>query len=173
MTDRAAWVTRRPSRGDQAFVRIYRWWSGHQIWLLRLAILLMLALSALKLGIEFRRLILEVDPTDAVDLKTRYEELHQWFSGVPIYRVGFVAYPPATYVILWPLLGWLPLEASRWLWALTTVGALAWFAYLIVRESGATTRTERLFVALMLLSMGATGTAIGTGQLTVHSLVAL
>jgi hypothetical protein len=45
--------------------------------------------------------------------------------------------------------------------------------YLIVRESTADTPLERIFVALMLLSMNATGVTIGNGQLIVHLLPVL
>jgi hypothetical protein len=78
--------------------------------------------------------------------------------------------PPATYAILWPLLGWLELTPARWLWVSTTLAALGWLIYLIVQESGADTPLERIFVALMPLSMYATGATIGNGQLSVHLL---
>jgi hypothetical protein len=75
--------------------------------------------------------------------------------------------------MLWPLLGWLELTPARWLWAATTVAALAWLVYVIARESGMETLLERMFVALLPLSMYATGAAIGNGQLIVHLLPAL
>jgi hypothetical protein len=55
----------------------------------------------------------------------------------------------------------------------TTVAGLAWLVYLIVQESGADTRLECLFVALLALSMNATGVTIGNGQLIVHILPVL
>jgi hypothetical protein len=73
-------------------------------------------------------------------------------------------------VLLWPLLGWLDFTPARWLWAVTSVATLGWLVYLIVRESGADTRLEYLFVALLALSMNATGVTIGNGQLIVHIL---
>ena len=51
--------------------------------------------------------------------------------------------------------------------------ALVWLVRIVVRESGAATRLERAFVALIPLSMYATGATIGNGQLTVHILPAL
>ncbi|MCS6927690.1 MAG: hypothetical protein NZ578_17505 [Candidatus Binatia bacterium] len=51
--------------------------------------------------------------------------------------------------------------------------ALGWCAALIVRESGATTGLERIFVALLPFSMYATSATIGNGQLIVHLLPAL
>jgi hypothetical protein len=50
------------------------------------------------------------------------------------------------------------------------VMALVWMALLILRESSADTLLERTFVVLMLLSMNATGSTIGNGQLMVHML---
>ena len=79
-------------------------------------------------------------------------------------------YPPATYVLLWPLLGWLKIDPARWLWGLTTIIALAALIVLLVRESGAEGPLERTFVALIPCSIYATGAAIGNGQLIVHIL---
>jgi hypothetical protein len=59
------------------------------------------------------------------------------------------------------------------MWAVTTIAALGWLVCLVVRESGANTRLERVFVALMPFSMYATGAAIGNGQLIIHLLPAL
>ena len=60
-------------------------------------------------------------------------------------------------------MGWLCFEAA----------ALSWLVYLIVRESKAITLLERAFVALIPLSMYATGATIGNGQLIIHLLPAL
>jgi hypothetical protein len=64
--------------------------------------------------------------------------VHNWFAGRRIYgELGSAVYPPATYVLLWPLVGWLDVGAARLLWGLTTVIALGAIIYLLVRESGA------------------------------------
>jgi hypothetical protein len=131
----------------------------------------MILLALLKLGDEFRRLLWQSDPVGAIDLKQRHVEVHRWFAGRPVYReLKNALYPPASYVILWPLLGWIAVTPARWLWAFTTVVALWWLVRLTVQESGADTTLERVFVALMPLSMNATGVTIGNGQLTVHLL---
>jgi hypothetical protein len=141
---------------------------------LRLACVAMALLAALKLGDEFRRLLWESGHTGAVDLKLRHQEVHDWFAGQPPYQVRPTAvYPPATYVLVWPFLGWLDLAPARWLWAVTSVAALGWLVYLTVRESCADTRLQSAFVALMALSMNATGVAIGNGQLALHILPSL
>jgi hypothetical protein len=130
------------------------------------------------LGYEFYRLLWQpsqiglwqVHP-GAIDLKQRYEEVHYWFAGKSVYgQLKTATYPPASYAIVWPLLGWLTLTQALWLWAGTTVATLGWLVHLIVRESGAKTPLERVFVALIPLSMYATGATIGNGQLIVHLL---
>ena len=147
------------------------WWTRHGITILRLACVVMALLAVLKLGDEFRRLLLEQGHNGAVDLKLRHEAVHDWFAGQSLYQVRPTAvYPPASYVLLWPFLGWLDLTPARWLWAVTSVAALGWLVYLIVQESGADTRLECLFVALLALSMNATGVTIGNGQLILHIL---
>ncbi len=104
----------------------------------------------------------------------RHDEVHRWFSGRPVYsELTTAVYPPASYVLLWPLLGWLAVPSARWLWAVTTVAALGWLIYLIVRESGADGPLEHVFVALIPLAMYATGAATGNGQLIVLLLPAL
>lgn len=147
------------------------WWTSHGIAVLRLACAVMALLAVLKLGDEFRRLLLDPGYNGAIDTRILNQLVGDWFDGRPLYQELFRAvHPPATYVLLWPLLGWLDLTPARWLWAVTSVAALGWLVYLIVQESGADTRLECLFVALLALSMNATGVTIGNGQLIVHIL---
>src|SRR3972149_8017456 len=76
--------------------------------------------------------------------------------------------------MLWPLLGWIEgLTLARWFWAASTLGALVWLVYLVVKESGANTPLKQVFVALIPLSMNATGCTIGNVQLTVYIIPAL
>jgi len=136
----------------------------------------MAVVSLVWLSYEFWRLlwgtepIWPTSPVGAVDLKALHRLVHEWFAGTPVYRETAAIHPPATYVLLWPLLGWLDLTAARWLWAVTTVVAGAILVWVLVRESGAETRRERVFLALMPCSIYATGAAIGNGQLIVHLL---
>jgi hypothetical protein len=64
----------------------------------------------------------------------------------------------------------MPFEAARWVWAVTTVAALAWLTWLVVRESGVTGGLNRAAVALLVLAMNQTGVAVGNGQLILHVL---
>ena len=99
----------------------------------------------------------------------RHAEVHAWFAGRPVYaEMQNAVYPPATYALLWPFLGWLPLREARWFWAVTTLAALAWMTWLIVRASGARKGWQTALAALMLLAMNQTGVAVGNGQLILH-----
>jgi hypothetical protein len=165
---------------DSVTARLRTWWAGYGITLLRCAVLLMAAAALVWLGYEFWRLlwhsapIWHSSPVGAVDLMMRHNEVQRWFAGRPVYsELGNAVYPPASYVLLWPLLGWLAVPAARWLWAVTTVAALGWLIHLIVQESGADRPLERVFVGLMPLAMYPTGAAIGNGQLIVLLLPAL
>jgi hypothetical protein len=131
----------------------------------------MALLAAAKLTDEMLRLVWRSDASAAVDLRLRYDEVQAWFAGIPVYQTLPVpTYPPATYAAVWPLLGWMPYEVARGLWAVTTVAALAWLTWLVVRESGVTGRWHQAAVALLLLAMNQTGVAIGNGQFILHIL---
>jgi hypothetical protein len=132
------------------------------------------------LSYQFWRLILgsspvwHTSPTGAIDLRIRHGGVRRWFDGLPVYiEERSTADPPASYVVLWPILGWLPITPARWVWAATTLVAIGWLIHIIVRESGADTPLQRVFVALLPLSMYATGAALGNGQLIVHLLPTL
>ncbi len=160
--------------------RLRAWWLRWGTHLLHAANAVMAVVGAMWLGYQFWRLIWAAppiwptSPPGATDLGLRHLEVHRWFAGLPVYgTLPDAVYPPGSYAILWPLLGWLTFEQARILWAASTVIALAWLIHLLVRESGARTRLERTFVALMPLAMYATGAAIGNGQLVVHLLPAL
>jgi hypothetical protein len=139
-----------------------RWWDAYGATVLRVTLGLMVILAALRLHKGFGGLLWG----RAGDLQLRHREVHLWFAGEPVYAV----YPPASYAMLWPFLGWLPLSLARWLWAATAVAALVWLSCLIMRESGARTRLDRAWVALLPAAMYPTQMAVGLGQLIVHVL---
>lgn len=104
----------------------------------------------------------------------RHQEVHAWFAGRHVYHeIPMSNYPPASYVILWPFLGWLAFTPARWFWACTTIAAISWLARLAVDKSKAGTRSEQTLAVLMILAMNATGVTIGNGQLTIHLLPVL
>jgi len=152
-----------------------RLWRHRQDLILRTATFLMAVASVVWLGYQFWRLLSAAPPiwpgsfSGAVDLRQRYEEVHAWFSGKPVYSAIHTAtYPPASYLILWPFLGWFDFRTARICWAASTVIALAWLIRMIRRGSKAETSAERLFITLIPLAMYATGACIGNGQLMVH-----
>ena len=148
--------------------RLLAWWGAAGPLLLRLLVLAMAVAAAQRLADGFHELVWQ--PRGAIDLGLRHKEVRLWFSGQPL---SLAVYPPASYTILWPLVGWLPFTAARWLWAAATAAALAWLAWLFVRESGAETRGERLVVALLPLAMYPTRAVIVNGQILLHLLPAL
>ena len=88
------------------------------------------------LGYESWRLLLQGGYWGAIDLRIYHRLVEQWFAGTPVYRnIGSAIHPPATYLLLWPLLGWLPVQAARWFWAATAAAALAWLIFGILRAA--------------------------------------
>jgi Glycosyltransferase family 87 len=149
-------------------------WHGRGAAVLSVALVVMAVLAVLKLGDETYRLVFSTAHNGAIDLRLRYDEVHRWFAGLPVYTdLQRLTYPPEAYVMLWPLVGWLGFGPVRWLWAATSALALISMSMLVVRESAAETRRERMFIALMLLSMNAVGVTLGNGQLGLHLLAAL
>jgi hypothetical protein len=148
---------------------------------LRAVVVLMAIAAAVWLSYELYRLVWQPEKIGfytvhpgAIDLELRFHEVRGWFAGQAVYQeMKGALYPPASYAMLWPLLGWIGHEHVAASWAFTSVLALAWLVWLVVRESGAETRLERVFVALMPLSAYATGATIGNGQLVVHLLPAM
>ncbi|HEY4283675.1 MAG TPA: glycosyltransferase family 87 protein [Chthoniobacterales bacterium] len=146
-------------------------WMRYRDRLLTIIAIFMAAAAALKLGLEFHRLTVDSGPKGAIDLKNLHLWVTSWFAGTPIFQqIDAALYPPATYALLWPLLGWMSLSTARWFWAATSIGALAAIIVVIWRISGAETRRDKIFVALLLLSINGTGVAIGNGQLILHLL---
>src|ERR1700752_2359331 len=101
-------------------------WRTWRRVLLVAATSVMSATAAFWLVYELTRLLARPEPhglgafaePGGVDLLQRHEEVHEWFGGVSLYGVRATAvYPPATYAMLWPFLGWLGPTAARWSWA--------------------------------------------------------
>jgi hypothetical protein len=149
-------------------------WVARGMFLMRLAVSLMALAALVWLGYQFWRLLWQTGPRGAIDLKQRYQEVQFWFAGRQVYgTLKMATYPPASYALLWPFVGWLEFTPVRWLWAATTVLALGWSVGLFLKQSLAQTNLERSFVALIPLSIYATGATIGNGQLIVHILPCL
>lgn len=145
------------------------WWGRHGPTVLAAVVLAMIAGAIWRIGNELPRLLWETGGDGAFDLQLRHREVHRWFSGLPIYNdIERGDYPPASYVILWPLIGWLDLAHARLAWAVTGITALAWLSWMMVRESTATTRLQMLLIMLLPFSSYAASAAIRVGQVGNH-----
>jgi glycosyl transferase family 87 len=116
---------------------IRSWWFRRRRTMLRAAVVLLAIEAVVFLAYESWRLVLDHGHTGARDRALRVAETQSWFDGLAVYeRFHTAVYPPATYAILWPFVGWLRFDFARWLWAATTLVSLVWLAILLVRESG-------------------------------------
>jgi len=137
-------------------------------WILALLIVILTLAAVQRLGDGFDTFFHK--PEGAIDLKLRYRDVQRWFQGEPVYTHPRAVYPPASYVVLWPLLGWLDLPRTELLWALTTLAALAWLSVLAVKASRVKTRLERTAVFLVPLAVYSARAVIVNGQLMLHLL---
>jgi hypothetical protein len=144
--------------------KIRNWWQRHRAKLLRCGLVLMTVTATARLGYEFWRLLFDSCPPGAIDLHIISNYTLDWFSGRPFPAM----YPPAAYPLFWLFYGWLPLAASRWLWALTSTALLIGLALLFTKAIGSKMRLERLFWFVFLLAIYPTAITIGNGQLTLH-----
>jgi hypothetical protein len=113
-------------------------------------------------------------PDAPIDLLIRTDEVLRWFRGVFIYTDAHSAnYPPASYTLLWPVLGWLPESLTRMLFGLTLLVAVLAIALLGVRVSGARGWGGRAFIGLLVLPLGATQITVWIGQLGLHVVACL
>lgn len=140
-----------------------------------LIIAFMAALTTGWLSYEFWRLLWQpVAENGAVDLLYRYAEVTGFVAGVPVYwEMSDAVYPPASYLMMWPLIGWLPAIAVRPVWALTTVVCLGILIAQIFHIVQPKRLSQKVFLGLLPLCMYATGAAIGNGQIVIHLLPCL
>ncbi|HWM94590.1 MAG TPA: glycosyltransferase family 87 protein [Thermoanaerobaculia bacterium] len=108
----------------------------------------------------------------AFDLRLRYEETHRWFAGSPVYdQMAGADYPPASYGLLWPLIGWLGWPAARALWLACSLAALATLSVIAFRAVKGRSGT-RVLAAILPWAAYGTAWTIGVGQLGLVSLAA-
>ena len=160
--------------GGEVAPRLREQWTAHGGLLLRIAVVLAAIVTPLRLLRVFPELLWDFRPGSARDLKYRYLEVHTWFAGLPVYgSVNTADYPPASYAMLWPLIGWLPLSPARWLWAAAILAGLGFLAYVSLRANKAGTPMQWLFMALLPFSVYPTSATIFPGQLIIHCLAPL
>ena len=142
--------------------------SHHRLWIGTLG-----PLALLRLGRAFLRLLSDSGPLAAIDLRLRHEETLLWFSGGDVYGLARVTYPPGTYAILFPALGWNDFNTARWLWAGLSLLLCAFLVRTVWRAAGAVNRAERTSWAFLVLAMASVSVTIGNGQMGLCILVVL
>lgn len=131
--------------------------------LLAMVAALLAASAAAKLAPAFHRLVFrDVASLGAVDLRLRWAETLAWFRG---FHVRGNVYPPASFVVFWPVMGWLSLDATRRLWVFLYLASLVWLGRTCMRESGATTGPGRIAAALLPAALTGTAVVVTIGQL--------
>lgn len=130
--------------------------------------LLLLLASIYTLGAGYWRLLFDPSRLGAVDLGQRFREVATWFSGGLVYDSWVASYPPATYLMLWPFLGWLNFTAARWLWAMTALPLLGALSWQVVRLCQPRDKLETAFLVSMTLSLLALRVDLANGQLSLH-----
>jgi len=142
-------------------------WPGYRrrFWFITIGILAVSCLN--RLVHEFGRLIWDQGRAGAIDLKIFNDAVQLWFSGAPTYgELPSAMYPPASYLMLWPVLGWLTVPTARVIWAILSALALVWLIVLVVRESKADAWHEKVLIGFLPIFY-ATRTGVGNGQLTI------
>jgi len=102
----------------------------------------------------------------AIDLYSRFNEVNAWFRGGQVYnRMADAMHPPATFALLWPVLGNLSWMSAKVVWYSLSLACLYWLSRQLVEQSLASSRLQRTFIGLMPFATYAAGAAIGNGQL--------
>ncbi len=164
------------SQPSQSTGRLSPRWTRVLTLLLWLLAGLTFALGSLWMLYKFDQLLfdnryLSATPTWPVDLMDTRQQIQGLFRGEPVYLTSNSAvYPPATYLALWPLLGWVDEWGARVVWALTTLVSLGWLGWLLIRTTGERAPVRRVLLALLPFVLLASGLTIGAGQLGNHVL---
>jgi hypothetical protein len=155
-------------------MRLVPWWARYRRGLCWSAVCGMAVVAIGRWYTALFLLLFSSEGRAAVDLLQRWNETRRWFAGLPFSSLPWnMAYPPATYIVLWPALGWLSQTAVRWLWAGLLLASLAWLTVLLVRASGAERIEERALWVSLVLSSQATTLVIANGQLAILVMPAL
>lgn len=109
-----------------------------------------------------------------IDLQIYVKFIRQWFEGIPIYLEERAAvHPPALFLLLWPIFGWLSEMPTRWFYAATTLVVLVGFLWLMLREARPATALDGVLLGGLILVGYPTTITIGNGQVTLYILFAL
>ena len=130
-------------------------------------------IASVRLGRAFLRLLFDSGPSGAIDLKLRHEETLLWFSGGDVYGLPRLTYPPGTYALLFPSLGWNNINTARWLWAGLSLLLCIFLVRTVWLEVGIVKPAERTRWAFLELAMASVSVTIGNGQVGLWVLVVL
>ncbi len=146
-------------------------WQRHASRILCLAIGLTLLSVMLRTLPGLHRLLFVEHPRGATDLLLRYAELQRWFAGAPVYGgTIYAAYPPASYMLLFPFIGWVDETAARWIWCILSIVELALLSRWTIKLTRTTARLEKAVILLTFFSAYPITLTLGSGQLGIHIL---
>lgn len=144
-------------------------WRRYGRMIFAIGVTISVSAALLRVGHGVYRLVSPADRRGGIDLRLRFFEVEAWFAGEQVYgRLGSAVYPPASYTMFWPFVGWNDRLTARWIWAVTTLAMLAWLAWLLWREHGSRPRIERAWLALLPFAGYATHSTLATGQVSIH-----
>jgi len=130
--------------------------------------------AAVRLPSSLHSLTVGEGPDNACDLRKQQRVTQAWFEGRPTYGgVRNASYPPASYALLWGLVGWSEHQTARWIWALLTLAALAALGGVAARAVGGPRWPDQAILFLLPLSTYGNAQSTWNGQLTPLVLAAL
>lgn len=148
-------------------------WNQNKDRYLKMSIFLMTILSVIWMSHHFIKFNLGTSPIWKIshwgtgDLLLRHAEIKSWFSGLPVYdSISSAIYPPASYVILWPLLVFDNMIIIKTIWTSIYLVCAVALSFIFVKYSNLDTKLEKVLAALIPLTTYSLGTSVGIGQIT-------
>jgi hypothetical protein len=112
-------------------------------------------------------------PHGAIDLKQRFTEVTVWLDGGKVYDLLSATYPPASFVMLWPFVGWGSFTVVRWLWGVSSLILIVVLIWQVWHLAQPRDRLEKVFFAAFVISLLSLRVTVGNGQLGLHIIVVL
>jgi hypothetical protein len=139
-----------------------------------LGVAILIAALLFRFPYEFHRLLFSTSNLAAIDLIQRYNEVQFWFAGESVYSLMESAvYPPASYLIMWPFIGFASWTIAKWMWAVSSIILLVFIIRVLLRENTIDNPRQQILWTFFIAAHYATGTTIGNGQLTIHIMAAI
>jgi hypothetical protein len=115
--------------GYKALAKLESWRVRHSVVLLRSMVCALSAIAIVWLGYELWRFIAQPAylfghpiKIGAIDLNMRFVEVTDWFNRTPVYEIHKNAiYPPASYVMFYPLFMWPTLVWAKTVWLIILI----------------------------------------------------